>query len=332
MAPHVFLSLVIFLFTCSSSVLSDDMRPASLIINQIGDVTYLAKLKLPASGKATLNLDVDFGQNVKAEDHKSAFFIQGAYIRSWQLTLLNDTPKLVVSILGLEKNSVDVLVRFSNLQGQVSSQLMNLDTPNLDIELAPEHQSSTFIQYVYYGIEHILIGADHLLFVLCLVFISRTRKELLWTITGFTLAHSITLFLSALEWIYVPIAPVEAVIALSIIFLSTEILRGNSTTITMRYPIMASASFGLLHGFGFASVLADLGLPEQQAGMALLAFNLGVEIGQLIFVLVLLIAFWSLCKLRILSEKTQLTQIVGYSCGMISTVWFVQRIINFSEL
>ena len=140
--------------------------------------------------------------------------------------------------------------------------------------------------YTKLGIEHILIGIDHLLFVLGLLLLVNGFRLLIQTITAFTLAHSITLALSALDLVHIPQAPVEAVIALSIVFLAREylmVLRGQDS-LTARYPWIVAFSFGLLHGFGFAGVLQEIGLPQQDVPLALLTFNLGVEIGQLIFI------------------------------------------------
>ena len=143
-----------------------------------------------------------------------------------------------------------------------------------------------------HGIEHILFGFDHLLFVLALILIVRDGRVLLWTITAFTVAHSITLSLATLGVVHVPGPPVEAMIALSIMLLACEIvrLRYGQISLTSRWPWIVAFSFGLLHGFGFASALTDIGLPQGDIPLALLSFNVGVEIGQLIFIGVVLAA------------------------------------------
>ncbi len=193
------------------------------------------------------------------------------------------------------------------------------------------------IEYTQLGIEHIWIGIDHLLFVACLILIARTPRRLLITITGFTVAHSITLALSALDIVRIATPPVEAIIALSVVFLAWEIVRGDPSSLTHRYPVAISSSFGLLHGFGFAAVLRDIGLPQTELPTALLFFNIGVEIGQILFVLVLLAAYLVLKPLlvRVLAVDhgkpawTQLTVPASYVVGSIASYWMIDRIAGF---
>jgi hydrogenase/urease accessory protein HupE len=138
--------------------------------------------------------------------------------------------------------------------------------------LAAENPFAVATQYTALGVEYIWIGIDHLLFVPCLVFIAGTPRRLVITITGFTVAHSITLALSTFDLAGIPTPPVEAAIALSVVFMAWEIAKGNKNLPTFRYPIAVSASFGLLHGFGFAAVLRDIGLPQTELPVALLFF------------------------------------------------------------
>ena len=146
--------------------------------------------------------------------------------------------------------------------------------------------------YLVLGVEHILAGIDHLLFVLALLLIVRGGKRILLTITAFTVAHSITLVAATLGWVRVPGPPVEAIIALSIVFVAAEIVHGlrGKPGLTARAPWVVAFTFGLLHGFGFAGALAEVGLPEKAIPVALLMFNVGVEIGQLLFVAVAIAA------------------------------------------
>lgn len=188
--------------------------------------------------------------------------------------------------------SISTLFRFERLSGEIHSGIIGPDTMEWQI---PNKEDGAEIagQYFVLGIEHILMGFDHLLFVACLIFIAGSIKRIFVTVTGFTIAHSITLALAALDVVRLPIAAVESVIALSIIFLAYEIARvylysdGNedhSNTLTWRYPVIVASSFGLLHGFGFASVLNEIGLPQTELPTALLFFNLGVEFGQILFI------------------------------------------------
>ena len=193
-------------------------------------------------------------------------------------------------------------------------------------------------EYTVLGVEHIWAGIDHLLFVACLLFIARTPRRLLVTITGFTVAHSITLALSTLDLVRIPTPPVEATIALSVVFLAWEIAKDDQGSLAYRFPVTVSASFGLLHGFGFAAVLRDIGMPQTELPTALLFFNVGVEIGQILFVLALLVAFFLLRPLlvRLISQRDDaeshwelVTIPASYVIGGIAVYWMIDRIAGF---
>jgi hydrogenase/urease accessory protein HupE len=176
------------------------------------------------------------------------------------------------------------------------------------------------------------------LFVACLLLIARTARKVLITITGFTVAHSITLALSALDLVRIPTPPVEAAIALSVVFLAWEIVKNDEEQLTFRYPVAVSTSFGLLHGFGFAAVLRDIGLPQTELPTALLFFNIGVEIGQILFLLALLVAFYItrplLKRLLSLSHDHEvhwetLTTPAAYIIGAFASYWLIDRVSSF---
>jgi hydrogenase/urease accessory protein HupE len=182
-------------------------------------------------------------------------------------------------------------------------------------------------QYVFLGVEHILLGYDHLLFVACLVLLAGTFTRITLAVTGFTLAHSVTLFCAALELIRLPLAPVEAVIGLSIVFLAVELARSRRDTLTWRYPLVIAALFGLLHGFGFASVLGEIGLPEGERIVALLSFNLGVEAGQLVFVAALVAVVRALERLTSAAVALDwFARVVVYPIGTLAMYWTIERI------
>ncbi|MGE0387884.1 MAG: HupE/UreJ family protein [Gammaproteobacteria bacterium] len=190
--------------------------------------------------------------------------------------------------------------------------------------------------YAGLGVHHIMTGSDHLLFVLCLMFVAGTGRRLLLAITGFTLGHSLTLALAALDLVRVPTAPVEACIALSIAMLAAEIVRNRPHTLAWRSPGLVSVAFGLLHGFGFASALRDTGLPHGDVPLALAAFNLGVEIGQLAFVAAVL-ALAVLVRRALLAGPwpapmavpARLRALLAYACGATAAFWFIQRLAAF---
>ena len=237
----------------------------------------------------------------------------------------------------LANPSVSTLLRLNRANGETHSVLAG---PNDGVIPLPEAATTgkVTLEYLGLGVEHILSGYDHLLFVACLILIAGTLRRMLITITGFTLAHSITLALAALDLVRIPVPPVEAVIALSIVFLATELTRRRRDTLTWRFPIAVSASFGLLHGFGFASVLGEIGLPQTEIPAALLAFNAGVEIGQIGFVLVVLSLFRAGCWLsRRLGESELsvgramrlLERPTGYAVGILAAFWVVDRVSGF---
>jgi len=172
-------------------------------------------------------------------------------------------------------------------------------------------------------------GIDHLLFVACLMFIAGTLRRIFITITGFTIAHSLTLVLSALEIVRVPVPPVEATIALSIVFLATEILRKNENSLTYRYPVIVSMSFGLLHGFGFAAVLREIGLPQTEMATSLLFFNVGVEVGQILFVLGLVGLFFSFKRFAGQLNYRRMQSPISYFIGTVACFWFIERVASF---
>ena len=186
-----------------------------------------------------------------------------------------------------------------------------------------EATGSVFLQYTWLGMEHIWIGYDHLLFLLCLVWIAGSLRRLLLAVTGFTLAHSLTLVLAALGLVRLPPEAVEAVIALSVLLLAVELVKGPGSNLTWRYPLAVSAAFGLLHGLGFAAVLHEIGLPQVRLITGLLSFNLGVEIGQAVFVL-LVSALLALLRFSGLGMETA-RKFTGYGVGLLAGYWFIER-------
>ena len=193
----------------------------------------------------------------------------------------------------------------------------------------PETFAGVIRDYFALGVEHIFGGIDHLLFLAGLLYIARTLRRILITVTGFTLAHSITLFLVALDVLRVSIPAVETVIALSIVMLAVEIARNDRTTLTWRRPVLVACGFGLVHGAGFAAALTETGLPQTEKISALLFFNLGVEAGQLIIITAVFTALWLLALLPrpLLSayDNRPLRLVFGYALGIVSTFWFIQR-------
>jgi len=232
--------------------------------------------------------------------------------------------------------SVSALVRISRLSGETHSLLASPDETEVIIP-AVESFGGVARDYLALGVKHILGGYDHLLFLVCLLLIAGTARRILITITGFTIAHSITLALSALGVVRVPVPPVEAAIALSIVFLAIEIVRGDKNSLTYRYPIAVAASFGLLHGFGFAAVLGETGLPQTEIPAALFFFNLGVEVGQVIFVAGVMLVYQLVRLAARASGKPELSldrlrgfqTPAAYAVGILASFWMIQRVATF---
>jgi hypothetical protein len=234
-----------------------------------------------------------------------------------------------VLLLPWERQGAMIAVRW--LDGTTARQFFARTGPAIEVPLAMLQAGSGSIadaarRYVGLGIEHILLGIDHLLFVLGLLLIVRGPWMLIKTITAFTLAHSITLALATLGVVHVPAAPVDAAIALSIVFLAAEILhaRQGRLGLTARKPWVVAFAFGLLHGLGFAAALTQLGLPQSEIPLALLFFNLGVEIGQLMFVGVFLALGWALRQLQVAWPRWS-HAVPAYAIGTIAAFWLIER-------
>lgn len=226
--------------------------------------------------------------------------------------------------------SVQTLTRLQTYDGAIHSKLLDAGDTVWVIP-AEENKTQVAKDYTALGISHILEGYDHLLFLACLILIAGTGRRILITVTGFTIAHSITLALSALDIVRIPVAPVEAVIALSIVFLATEIAKEHRETLTYKYPALVSVAFGLLHGLGFASVLRQIGLPQTEIATGLLFFNIGVEIGQLAFIVVIILIY----ELFIFVTKGRAIKLLSlekpaaYIIGSIAAFWMIERIYSF---
>lgn len=319
-----------FFMLISQAVFADDMRPASLTISSLDNKTFDVVWKLPLKSGKTPPLSVTFDEQTMIVGTTRSRKTTTAIINKWSIERAQGLTGFTVYVDGLTKTNKNVLLRIIDKKQQTITTALNVDQQSFSVSGKDDLKAeNTILTYIILGTEHILIGFDHLLFVACLVYISTTRKKLLMTITGFTVAHSITLILAATGVLSIPIPPVEAVIALSIVFLAWEIAKNNKDSLSLSYPILVSSSFGLLHGFGFASVLADIGLPETEKIMALLCFNIGVEIGQLLFVAMLFIIFYVASKLYKPLTKETLRFPVSYLCGSMASIWMLERLAAF---
>ena len=321
--------LLLFLFLSFTSSFADEIRPCYLQVKTIDKNDYDIVFKIPAKHKRLLKtLHVEFDKDIKKNNIAPTVLVDGSYIKHYQLQTTKPLEGTTLHIKGLSAATSEVLLRVIDENGDVVSHSISPNHPSYTFESEPSRME-TIKAYTVLGVEHILDGTDHLLFVACLVMIAGTFRKLLWTITGFTLAHSITLFLSALDVVRVPIPPIEAAIALSIVFLAMEIARGDKNDLTYQHPGLVSSSFGLLHGFGFASALMEIGLPQQEKIYALLFFNVGVEFGQIIFVLFILSIIWIMNKIWKSSSSFEWDKPVAYVIGSIAMMWLIERIMVF---
>jgi hydrogenase/urease accessory protein HupE len=236
-----------------------------------------------------------------------------------------------IEFVGMQATIADVLARVQTVDGTTTT-LVRSSQPWVEIAAPPGGAFVIASAFVRHGIEHILGGYDHLLFVLALILIVRSTHMLVWTITAFTVAHSITLALAALGLFNVPGPPVEAAIAFSILLLASEIvgMRRGKSSVTARWPWVIAFCFGLLHGLGFAGALSEIGLPRGDIPLALLAFNVGVELGQLAFIGVVLGALSMVRRFAHLNSfERQFTQAAPYAIGALAAFWFVGRVAAF---
>lgn len=325
-----FISLILLWAFLAGGLSAHEMRPAYLEIKELDAGNFDVLWKVPARGaQERLSLHLRFSDDVKTMGEPVDGFINGAHVQRLQVNKEGGLAGSSVHIDGLQKTMTDVLCRVEYANGNQFTHRLSPD--NVSYEFATEPTLwAVFWTYLVLGTEHILSGIDHLLFVLALMLIVRSWKLLLGTITAFTVAHSITLGLASLGFVAVPRAPVEAVIALSIVFVATEILRSSQGKpgLTERAPWVVAFSFGLLHGFGFAGALSEIGLPQSAIPLALLSFNVGVELGQLGFVAALVVLYQLIKKIPM--SLPQWSRFVApYAIGSVAAFWVVERVLAF---
>jgi hydrogenase/urease accessory protein HupE len=229
-----------------------------------------------------------------------------------------------IGVEGLDVRKTDALVRVERVDGSSIQAVVRAAQPYLTV---PRSSSLLAVggSYLRLGFEHILTGLDHLAFVLALVLLSAGRRQLLWTITAFTLGHSVTLSLAALGLVHVPQAPAEALIAVSIFVVAVELTRKRDASWLRRSPWAMAVVFGLLHGLGFAGALTEVGLPAGEIPLALFSFNVGIELGQLFFVVLVLIV-----RPALSAATGRLTpaaaKVPAYAIGSLAAFWVLQRV------
>ncbi|WP_455270925.1 HupE/UreJ family protein [Rhizobium herbae] len=314
------------------SAAAHEIRPAYLQIDQIGPTRYKVVWRTPVLSGMRLPVMLRFPDSIRNATGPAERELPDSRIE----TRIIETPDGTLSgqrleFVGLQATITDVLVRVHLLDGSLSTTMVQPSQPWVDIASRPG-SLEVARTFVHQGIEHILFGYDHLLFVLALIFIARDWRALLWTVTAFTAAHSITLTLATLGFVRVPGPPVEAAIAFSILLLACEIIRiqNGQPSITAQRPWLVAFAFGLLHGLGFAGALADLALPQTDIPLALLFFNIGVEAGQLMFIAAV-IAVVGLARLVKYPPAVGRRAFLGatYLIGTMASFWLVERLVAF---
>jgi hydrogenase/urease accessory protein HupE len=307
-----------------------ESRPAYLELRQVDAQTYDVSWKVPGQGdRMRLALDVQFPEDTTQLGPMHTTYANNAFLQEWRVRRPAGLDGSRIRIVGLEFTLTDALIRVQHLDGTTQVARATAAEPAFTVEAAPGAWEVVHT-YLVLGIEHILTGADHLLFVLALVILVGPTRRLLWTITAFTVAHSITLAAATLGFVHVPPPPVEASIALSILFLAVEIIhtRGGHPGLTQRAPWLVAFAFGLLHGLGFAGALSEIGLPAKAIPLALLFFNVGVEIGQLLFIAAVLVVMRAATRLPLRGGDWR-WKLPTYAIGSVAAFWTVLRLSVF---
>jgi hypothetical protein len=324
------LLLSIFLAAFASGLSAHEVRPAYLELRQINSETYDVFWKVPGQGEnLRLGIYVEFPAGSTNITAPRASMANNAFSERWTVKRTGGLTGGTIRIAGLTATMTDVLVRLERLDSSAQVTRLTPSTPSFVVEAAPR-ALEVARTYSVLGVEHILTGIDHLLFVLALLIITGGGWKLVKTVTAFTISHSITLTAATLGFIHVPQRPVEAVIALSIVFVAAEIVRIHRglESITSRAPWLVAFTFGLMHGLGFAGGLSEAGLPAGHVPTALLFFSAGVEAGHFMFIGVVL-AFIALVR-RIRIPLPRWGELVPpYAIGSVAMFWVVQRIALF---
>lgn len=303
-----------------------ESRPAYLQIREVAPARYDVLWRTPVNSGMPLPVMLRLPEAARNTADPIVQRLNDSTVERRRIELPEgDLAGQRIDFVGLQATITDVLVRVSWLDGRQSTEIVRPARPWIELS---DRQSIWQVARTYttLGIEHILMGFDHLLFVAGLMIIVRSTRSLIKTITAFTVAHSITLAIATLGYASVPAAPLNAAIALSILFLGVEVVRlwRGQTSFTLRHPWIVAFAFGLLHGFGFASGLTTVGLPTSDIPLALLAFNIGVEIGQLAFVVIILLLHRAIRILQF--DPPRWTYYApGYLVGSLGAFWTIER-------
>ena len=330
----VLASLAALATLVSLPAIAHDVRPGYLSLTESAPGKFDVLFKVPANAETQLALVAQLPSHCRETTARDWQALAGATVERWTIDCgAEGIESGEVVIVGLELTLTDVLLHVEWSDGSRLSTVLRPEASSIRPVRGGEDQASVPVAgFLRLGVEHILGGIDHLLFVLCLVLLVDGAKRLLATITAFTLAHSVTLALATLGLVSVPSRPVEASIALSIVLLAVERVRryrGEEEGMTVRRPWLVSFLFGLLHGLGFAGALSEVGLPSGDIPLALFLFNVGVELGQIAFVAVvlgLLAAGRWLIRRRPATVPRWAPLVPAYAIGCVSAAWLLERV------
>ena len=308
------------------------LDPGYLELSAIGEDRWRVTWRMPDVGGGPMPISPLLPENCTSDAIPAPHFDGRGWSVSYLATCAGGLAGGEIRIKGLENTRTDTLVRYETKAGQAMTERLTASAPGFVIagERGP---LDVFASYVALGVTHILEGVDHLLFVLALLLLVRDRRRLFWAVTAFTLAHSITLGLATMGWLTLPSAPVEVVIALSIVFLAYELALPpeRRDPVATRFPALIAFGFGLVHGLGFAGALSEIGLPEGDIPLALLGFNIGVELGQLIFIFAML--FLGYLARRVIpaigTHRATLLRTASYAIGGTAAFWVIERLSGF---
>ncbi len=315
-----------------------DLRPIFIDVTQTTESDAVVRWKVPSTVSRSQLPAITLSGECAAQSELRVVLRSDAYQGEQSFRCSEALAGTTVSLNFPGVNpSLTTIIRAQTLDGQLLSGLLPPDEVAWVIPESPGRWEVA-ANYTELGIEHIAVGWDHLLFVALMVLLAGSPWRTLIMVTGFTVSHSLTLALSTLDLVSLPIPVVETVIALSIVFLATEIARGNRRTLAHRHPLLVTGLFGLLHGFGFASVLREVGLPPTELPTALLFFNVGVEIGQIAFVVAIYLAGmgWRAAMRRVRSghrefmvegSRSPAATATAYAVGTIASFWTIERLL-----
>jgi hydrogenase/urease accessory protein HupE len=310
--------------------MAHEIRPAYLDMRETATDEFAVVWKVPAQGDMRLGLYASLPRPCVEKAEPARSIEGGAYLERWTVACARGLKGGEIAIDGLESTMTEALVRIEYENGNTEVVRLMPDAPSFT---AAGAQTSLEVARTYFllGVDHILSGLDHLLFVLALMLLIRDRWMLVKTITAFTVAHSITLAGASLGYFSLPQKPVEATIALSIAFVASELIkmRPGERRLSESYPWVVAFAFGLLHGFGFAGALKEIGLPQSDVPLSLLTFNLGVEAGQLIFVAAALALFRATGAL-VAIPRAPARQVGAYMIGTAAMLWLIPRIASLA--